>query len=239
MKPAPFDIVMADSVEAALAALRRAGGDAKVIAGGQSLVPMLNFRLLRPSLLVDINAVPGLAAIDGDADALRIGALVRHRQLETSPVIAACFPVITEAMAHVAHLAIRNRGTIGGSLAHADPAAELPMLALLLDAELEIASAAGRRRIAARDFFLGPLTVALEDSELVIGIRIAKLPPGTGWAFAEVARRSGDFALAAVAATLSVAGGVVRVARIAMAGVGDTPQRATAAEAMLAGGAIE
>ena len=141
MKPAAFDYVVADSVDAAVAALAGAGGDAKIIAGGQSLVPMLNFRLLRPSILVDINRIPGLAFIEDDGNAIRVGALTRHHRLETSPVIAQHLPVLASAMMHVAHLAIRNRGTIGGSLSHADPAAELPMMALLLDAELEITSA--------------------------------------------------------------------------------------------------
>ena len=145
----------------AVAALAAAGGDAKILAGGQSLVPMLNFRLLRPSVLVDINRIAGLAYIEETPQPIRIGALTRHFQLETSPVIARHLPVVSCAMTHVAHLAIRNRGTIGGSLSHADPAAELPMLALLLDAELHIASSSGKRTVAARDFFLDALTVDL------------------------------------------------------------------------------
>ena len=140
MKPAAFDYVVADSVEMAVASLAEAGGEAKIIAGGQSLVPMLNFRLLRPSVLVDINRIAGLAFIE-DEQTHPVGALTRHHQLETSPVIARHLPVLGHAMTHVAHLAIRNRGTIGGSLSHADPAAELPMMAVLLDAELHIASA--------------------------------------------------------------------------------------------------
>ena len=138
MKPPSFDYVLADTVEDALSALASLGPDAKIIAGGQSLVPMLNFRLLRPTTLVDINRIAGLSFINDEAQAIRIGALTRHHQLETSPVIAAHLPVIAEAMRHVAHLAIRNRGTIGGSLSHADPAAELPMMAVLLDAKLVI-----------------------------------------------------------------------------------------------------
>ena len=146
MKPAAFDYVVADSVDAACAALGR--GDAKIIAGGQSLVPMLNFRLLRPAILVDINRIPGLDFICEDDTAITVGALTRHHQLETSPVIARHLPVLSEAMRHVAHLAIRNRGTIGGSLSHADPAAELPMMAMLLDAaaarRLGVGNADGR-----------------------------------------------------------------------------------------------
>lgn len=236
MKPPPFEYVVADSVESAVAAL--AGSDAKVLAGGQSLVPMLNFRLLRPAILVDINRIPGLGFIRDDGDAISIGALTRHHQLETSDVIAAHLPVLSAAMTHVAHLAIRNRGTIGGSLSHADPAAELPMMALLLDATLIIASPEGTRSVAARDFFLGALSVDLAADEMVTEIALSKLPPGTGWGFEEVSRRHGDFALAAVAAALTVENGKIAQARIAMTGVDETAKRADEAEAMLAGPAL-
>jgi carbon-monoxide dehydrogenase medium subunit len=235
MKPAAFDYVVADSIDAAVKALAAAGGEAKLIAGGQSLVPMLNFRLLRPSILVDVNRIPGLAFIEETTDAIHVGALTRHHQLETSPAIARHLPVLAAAMAHVAHLAIRNRGTIGGSLSHGDPAAELPMLALLLDAALDIASASRRRTVAAKDFFLGALTVDLAADEMVTRIVFPKLPPATGWGFAEVARRSGDFAIAAVAATLTVADGTIEQARIAVTGVDETAKRAAEAEALLAG----
>lgn len=239
MKPAAFDYVVADSVEMAVASLAEAGGDAKIIAGGQSLVPMLNFRLLRPSVLIDINRIPGLAYIKEDEHAVRIGSLARHYRLETSAVIAKNFPVLSHAMTHVAHLAIRTRGTIGGSLSHADPAAELPMMALLLDAELRIISRAGRRVIAARDFFLEALTVALAHDEIITEIVLPKLPPQTGWGFEEVARRSGDFALAAVAATLTLSDGAITRARIAMTGIGPTAKRAHEAEELLAGRRLE
>ena len=235
MKPAAFDYVVAESVDAAVAALAAAQGEAKILAGGQSLVPMLNFRLLRPSVLVDINRIPDLAFIEERADAIVIGALTRHHRLETSPVIARHLPVVAEAMRHVAHLAIRNRGTIGGSLSHADPAAELPMLALLLDATFQVVSPNGPRTVAARNFFLGPLTVDLAPDELVTRIVFPRLPPATGWGFVEVARRSGDFALAAAAATLTLRDGVIGEARIAMTGVDETAKRASNAEAMLAG----
>jgi len=238
MKPPPFDYIVADSVEAAVAALAAAGGDAKILAGGQSLMPMLNFRLLKPSMLIDINRIPGLAFIDDAGDTIRVGALTRHHSLETSPLIARHFPALACAMTHVAHLAIRNRGTIAGSLSHADPAAELPMLALLLDAEITIAAPAGKRTIAARDFFIDALTVDLAADEMVTEIVLPKLPPSTGFGFEEVARRSGDFALAAVAATLTVAGGRVSQARIAMTGVAPTPRRASDAEALLVGNAL-
>jgi len=233
MKPAAFEYIVADSVEMAVASLAQAG-DAKIIAGGQSLVPMLNFRLLRPSVLVDINRIPDIAYVREDGGVIRIGALTRHHQLETSPVIARHFPVLTEAMAHVAHLAIRNRGTIGGSLSHADPAAELPMMALLLDAELRVVSASGARTVAARDFFRDALSVDLAEDEIVTEVVLPKLP-NTGWGFAEVARRSGDFALAAVAVTLALSDGKIAQARIAMTGVAPTARRVTEAEMLLIG----
>jgi carbon-monoxide dehydrogenase medium subunit len=239
MKPASFDYIVAESIEMAVASLAEAGPDAKIIAGGQSLVPMLNFRLLRPSLLVDINRIPGLASIEETETGIRVGALTRHHQLEMSPIIGRHLPVLSCAMTHVAHLAIRNRGTIGGSLSHADPAAELPMMALLLDAALHIASASGKRTVAARDFFLDALTVDLAAGDMVTEIMLPKLPPRTGWGFEEVARRHGDFALAAVAATLTASGGVIAQARIALTGVGPTALRALAAEAMLVGQSLE
>jgi carbon-monoxide dehydrogenase medium subunit len=214
----------------AVASLAEGGGDAKIIAGGQSLVPMLNFRLLRPSVLIDINRIGDLAFIEEAGKKIRVGALTRHYQLETSPIIGRHLPVLASAMTHVAHLAIRNRGTIGGSLSHADPAAELPMMALLLDAELHIASASGKRTIAASDFFVGALTVDLARDDIVTEIVLPKLPPKTGWGFEEVARRSGDFALSA---------GVISQARIALTGVGATPIRVAQAEALLVGQAHE
>ena len=238
MKPAAFEYIVADSVEMAVASLAQAG-DAKIIAGGQSLVPMLNFRLLRPAILVDINRIPGLAYVREDEDAIRIGALARHHQLETSPVIAAHLPVLAEAVKHVAHLAIRNRGTIGGSLSHADPAAELPMMAMLFDAELRVASASGTRTVAARDFFQDALSVDLAEDEIVTEIALPKLPPHTGWGFEEIARRSGDFALAAVGVTLTLRDGAIAQARIAMTGVAPTPRRAGAAESMLVGARLD
>jgi carbon-monoxide dehydrogenase medium subunit len=239
MKPAPFDYIAATSVDMAAAALADGGDDAKIIAGGQSLVPLLNFRLLRPSILIDINRIESLAFISETATDIRVGALTRHYQLETSPVIARHLPVLSCAMTHVAHLAIRNRGTIGGSLAHGDPAAELPMMALLLDAELHIGSVAAARITAARDFFLDALTVDLNAGEIVTEIALPKLPPQTGWGFAEVSRRRGDFALAAAAATLAVAAGAIVEARIALSGIGRTAVRATTAESLLVGHALE
>ena len=235
MKPPPFDYFAADCVEAAVQALNDAGGDGKIIAGGQSLMPMLNFRLLRPAILIDINRIPDLAYVRDDGDEIRIGPLTRHRTLETSTIIATQFPVLHEAMGYVAHLAIRNRGTIGGSLSHADPAAELPMMSLLLEARLEVQSSSGRRTIEARDFFLGALTTALEEDEMLAEVRLPKLPQGAGWAFEEVARRSGDFALASVAVVITGDGETISDLRIGMMGVGETPMRATEAESILTG----
>ena len=226
MKPAPFAYAAPKSVDEAVALLAEHGGEARLLAGGQSLVPMLNFRLLEPALLVDINRIAELDGIAEAAGALRLGALVRHRALETSPLIAKRFPIIAAAMAEVAHLAIRNRGTIGGSLAHADPAAELPLLALLLEARITAVSTQGRRVIAAADFFTAALTTALAADEILTEIELPDPPEGSGWGFAELARRAGDFALAAVGVIIAEAGGVCRTAHIAMAGVGPTPLRA-------------
>ncbi len=239
MKPAPFDYVLADSLEGALSALAAADGAGKLLAGGQSLMPMLNFRLARPNVLIDISRLPDLAYIREETGAIRIGALTRHYQLETSPVIKSHLPVLSEAMNHVAHLAIRNRGTIGGSLSHADPAAELPMMALLLDAKIQIRSQGGARTSTALEFFKSALTTSLAPDEMVTEIEVGKLDAQTGWGFEEIARRDGDFALAAVAAILNVAHGRVAQARIAMMGVGETPLRATAAEALLTGAQID
>jgi CO/xanthine dehydrogenase FAD-binding subunit len=235
MKPAPFDYARPESVEEAVALLAEHGGEAKVLAGGQSLVPLLNFRMLRPGILVDINRLEELEHLSEAGDGLGIGALARHHALETSPLVHARFPVLAEAMTHVAHLAIRNRGTIGGSLAHADPAAELPMMAVLFDAEIHTRSANGARRHAARDFFAGPLTTALAEDELVTEIVLPALPPGAGWGFEEFALRAGDFAIAAAAATITVADGKVAEARLAVTGVDETPLRLGEIEAALGG----
>lgn len=239
MKPPAFEYVAANSIDMAIESLAEAGDEAKIIAGGQSLIPMLNFRLLRPSVLIDINRITGLGFIDDTATEIRIGALTRHYQLETSPVIAQHLPILACAMRHVAHLAIRNRGTIGGSLSHADPAAELPMMVLLLEAELHIASVAGKRTVTPRDFFLDALTVNLAGGDLVTEITLPKLPPKTGWGFEEVARRHGDFALTAVAATVTLSDGAIVQARIALTGVGPTALRVPEAEALLIGCALD
>jgi CO/xanthine dehydrogenase FAD-binding subunit len=235
MKPPPFDYARPESVDEAVALLAQHGGGAKILAGGQSLVPLLNFRLLRPTVLIDINRLTALAGVDDTSGGLRIGALTRHHALETSPLVRERFPFLTEAMAHVAHLAVRNRGTIGGSLAHADPAAELPMIAVLLDAEIHTRAPGATRVRAAADFFCGALTTALGDDELVTGIVLPALPSGTGSAFAEVARRHGDFAIAAAAAAITLTEGTVTAARLAVTGVDETPLRLRQVEAELVG----
>lgn len=236
MKPAPFRYVCAASVEEAVAALAAHGGDAKILAGGQSLVPMLNFRLIDTPVFVDINRIEGLAGISEHGDGgLRIGALTRHFAIETSGLVRQRFPVVHEAMKHVAHLAIRNRGTIGGSLSHADPAAELPAMAVLLEATVRTASPSGGRAIPAGDFFLAPLTTVLEDDEVVTAVEFPPLPAGAGWGFEEFAQRHGDFAVAGAAAILTLRDGAVETARIALMGVHETPFRARRAEELLTG----
>jgi carbon-monoxide dehydrogenase medium subunit len=218
----------------AVAALAAAGEDGKIIAGGQSLVPMMNFRLLNPSVLIDINRIPGMGDIQEQPDGgLKIGALTRHHALETSAVVKRLYPVMHAAMQQVAHLAIRNRGTIGGSITHADPAAELPMLMKLLDAQITLISSKGTRTVEADDFFLGALTVDVQENELVTEINLPPLPQGAGWAFEEVARRAGDFALAAVGVVLHVEQDKIVEARIGLMGVADTPARMNEAETIL------
>lgn len=234
MKPPKFDYLRPATVEDAIAALLEAGGEGKIIAGGQSLVPMLNFRLLSPSVLIDINRIKALDYVrELPGGGLQIGALTRHHTLETSPLVKRLFPVLNAAMAHVAHLAIRNRGTIGGSITHADPAAELPLMMVLLDTRIGIVSPRGRREVEAAEFFVAALTSAVEEDEIVTDIALPALPAGAGWAFEEVARRSGDFALAAVGVILVVEGGRITEARIGVMGVGDTPMRIGDAEAAL------
>ena len=236
MKPPPFAYARADSVDEAVSLLAGRDGAARLLAGGQSLVPMLNFRLVHPALLVDINRIPGLSGIEEGDRSVGIGALTRHRQIEISEIVRVRFPILRAAVGHVAHLAIRNRGTLGGSLSHADPAAELPMIALLLDAKMSVTGPTGPpRRLAARAFFRSALTTALADDEMVTRVDLPFLPPVTGWGFEEVARRAGDFALAAAAATLTLAGGKVAEARLAVMGAHDTPLRIDRAEALLAG----
>lgn len=235
MKPACFDYVRAESIAHAVATLAAAGPDAKLIAGGQSLVPMMNFRLVKPSVLVDINRIAGLDRIACRGDRLHFGSLVRHRMTAQDEAVARHIPVLHLAMTHVAHLTVRNRGTFCGSVCHADPAAEMPMMTLLLDGAVHIASVRGERILAARDFFVGSLVTALEPDEMVTGIDLAIPAAGTGWAFEEFARRHGDYALAAIAVLLDRREGRACNVRIAMMGVADTPVRLAPVEAVLEG----
>jgi aerobic carbon-monoxide dehydrogenase medium subunit len=229
MKPAKFDYVLPSTVDAAVEALIAANGEGKVLAGGQSLLPLLNFRMARPAVLVDLNGIKGLSYIEDRGDRIAIGALTRHRELEHSPLIASKLPVMSAAMRHVAHLAIRNRGTIGGSLSHADPAAELPMLASFYEAGISVQGPAGRRTIAAEEFFVDALTNCLMPEDIVVEIEFPILKQD-GWAFEEVARRFGDFALASIAVSIRRGPSGLEAARVAVMGVADTPLRLRKAE---------
>jgi CO/xanthine dehydrogenase FAD-binding subunit len=235
MKPPAFKYVAVRTVDEAVKQLSLYGEKAKVLAGGQSLTPMLNFRLLHPEVLVDINPVKELDFVVERSGGLSIGALTRHRTIENSKLVREKYPLLAAAAEEVGHLAIRTRGTFGGSLAHADPAAEFPMIALLVDAEMKVRSAAGAKTIKAKDFFVSYLASALEEGQILTEVYLPGLPPHSGWGFNELCRRPGDFAIAAVAATVTMNGRKCAQARISMAGVGPTPLRAPAAEALLKG----
>ena len=232
MKPAQFDYVSPTTVDAAVEALVASNGEGKVLAGGQSLLPLMNFRMTRPTVLVDLNGIQGLSYIEDRGDSIAVGAMTRHRELELSPLIAMKLPVMSEAMRHVAHLAIRNRGTIGGSLSHADPAAELPMLATFYEAEITVQGPSGRRKVLAREFFVDALTNCLEPEDIVVEVEFPILKQD-GWAFEEVARRFGDFALASIAVSIRRGPTGIEAARVAVMGVADTPQRLKEAEGEL------
>ncbi len=237
MKPAPFDYLAPDSLAAALAALAEHGGEAKVLAGGQSLIPVMNFRLAQPVLLVDLNRLGDLAWVrPGEDGGLSLGAMTRQRRLERDPLVAERAPLLAEAMPWIAHPQIRNRGTLGGSLAHADPAAELPAVAMALGARLRLARAGGERWVGAEDFFQGLFTTALEPDELLVEVALPPPPPRTGWSFLEIARRHGDYAQVGIAALVTLGeDGKCREARLVYLSVGDRPVVATRAAALLAG----
>jgi carbon-monoxide dehydrogenase medium subunit len=242
VKPAPFAYARAKSLDHAIELLgsrSAADGDARVLAGGQSLIATLNMRLSHPALLVDINHVDGLDRIALKDGRLEIGALTRHAQAERSPDIARHAPLIALAMPHIGHPAIRNRGTLGGSIAFADPAAELPACLLALGGEVEIAGPAGRRTIKADDFFKRLFETALTPRDVLTAIRIPAADPGGRYGFAEFARRHGDYAMAGLAATARAEGGGLADIRLAYFGVGATPVRARKAEAALAGGNLD
>lgn len=239
MKPPPFEYVAPRSLDEALAALARGGPDAKVLAGGQSLIPLLNFRLARPSLLVDLNRIPDLAYLTPRRGGLAIGAMTRQVTIERQSDLAQTQPLLEEAIGWVGHPAIRSRGTVGGSLAHADPAAELPAVAICLDAQLQVVGPRGQRQVAADAFFQGYLSTALQPDEILVETWLPQLPPGTGQAWLEFARRHGDFALVGVAASITVVDEAVRDARIVLTGVGGKPVRAREAETLLLGRRID
>ena len=237
MKPAPFNLLRPRTVDEALALLRSHGDEAKILAGGQSLVPLMNFRLAQPRNLIDVNGVEGLDQIGLNDKTLTVGAMVRQRDVERSAVIAERLPILREAIEQVAHPAIRNRGTVGGSLVHADPSAELPLLAVALDATYHLRSAGASRRVAAKDFYQGYLLTDIAPDELLVAVDFHLPPRNCGWCCAEIARRHGDFAIVAVAVLLDCGGDrTINFARVALGGVGPAPQRASAVEQALLGG---
>jgi carbon-monoxide dehydrogenase medium subunit len=238
LKPPPFEYVAATSLDEALSALAEGGEDAKVLAGGQSLIPLLSLRLAHPSLLVDLNGVAELGSLEQVDGSVVVGATVRHRTVERSDLVRKQLPLVSQVMPLIGHVAIRSRGTVGGSLAHADPAAELPAVALALGATFTVRSRdRGERTIAADDFFQGYFTTSLEPDEILCSVAFPTATALTGYAVDEVARRHGDFALVGAVAAVSVEDGRIGDARIAIINVADRPIRATEAEGSLAGGA--
>ena len=236
MKPAAFEYFTPATVDEAVALLAEHGGEAKPLAGGQSLIPAMNFRLARPALLVDLNRVSELAYVRAESGGVALGAMTRQRAVERSDVVARAAPLLAEAMPAIAHPQIRNRGTIGGSIAHADPSAELPAVMLALDAWFRAKSSSGERSIPAGEFFKGMLETALEPGELLVEIAVPALPASSGTAFLEVARRHGDYALVGVAAIVTLdPRGRCKEARIGLLSVGDGPVLATEAGKGLSG----
>jgi carbon-monoxide dehydrogenase medium subunit len=235
VKPPPLTYFAPSTVEEAVGLLERFGDEAKIIAGGQSLVPLLNMRLARPAALIDINRISALDSITVDDSALVVGAGVTTRTLERHPAVGERLPVLVELAKWVGHPQIRNRGTVCGSIVHADPAAELPAGALALDAVVTVAGPRGRRDIAVQDFYLGYMATALGPDELVTQVRFPIPPPGTGWSVQEVARRHGDFAVVGAIALLRIAEGRVGSASIVSFGVGGRPLRFPEVEAALIG----
>jgi CO/xanthine dehydrogenase FAD-binding subunit len=236
VKPPPFEYDDPGTLDEALALLAVHGDEAKVLAGGQSLVPLLNFRLARPERLIDINALAELDYVRFDDGVLRIGALTRHSTLERSAETALRVPLLIEAVRLVGHVQIRNRGTVGGSVAHADPAAELPVALAALDASYRARSQSGERVLRSDELFLMQLTTALRPDELLTEIEVAVPPPRTGSAFVEFARRHGDFALGGATALLTLgADGACERARVALLAAGSTPMRVPEVEDWLVG----
>jgi CO/xanthine dehydrogenase FAD-binding subunit len=233
MKPASFEYYDPTTLDEALDLMSRFGDEARPLAGGQSLVPLMNFRLLRPAHLIDLNGVSELSYLKTENGVLRIGATTRQRALERSADVARRWPLLREATSFIGHIQIRTRGTVGGSLAHAFPSAELPMAMVTLDASFVLRAKNNQRTIGAEDFFLSYMTTALEPGELLAEIKVPSLPTNTGWSYQEVSRRHGDFALAGAASVLALdANGHVQHARLTLTGT--TPIR-TRAEQLLLG----
>jgi carbon-monoxide dehydrogenase medium subunit len=236
MKPAPFKYYAPTSVPEVLELLNEYGYDAKILAGGQSLVPMMNFRLVQPAVLVDINNIPELSGIQVDGKGVKMGAMVRHSQAEQDPLIKERAPLIHETMPQIATVQIRNRGTIGGSLSHADPSAELVVVSTALEAEFRIKSQAGERVVPASDFFVGLLMTVMEPQEMLLEVSIPALPQRSGWSLKEIARRPHDFALMGVAAVLTLdKKDRCQDARLVYLSAGDGPVSAPEAAGMLKG----
>jgi len=239
LKPAPFAYQKARTLKEAVALLAKHKDDARLLAGGQSLIATLNMRLSQPALLIDINGIKGLDGIAKKGKFVEIGALARHAQVERSPVIAAHAPLIARAMPHIGHPAIRNRGTFGGSIAFADPAAELPACLVALDGEVDIAGPKGRRKVKADAFFKGLFETALRPQEMVAAVRFAAADKNSRVGFAELARRHGDYAIVGLAATAKADGKGLKDVRLAFFGIGATPVRARKSETALAKGDID
>lgn len=233
VKPAWFDYFAPRTLEEALQILGDAGREGRVLAGGQSLMPMLNFRILSPAVVVDINRIEALNRLHAGTDGLTVGALVRHADLLRNPDVREGWPMLAEATTQVAHMAIRNRGTVCGSVSHNDPSAEHPSVLVTMDGTVVIAGTAGRRELPAEKFFTGMLSNALEPGEMVVELRYPRPPIGTGAAFVEFARRLGDFAIAGAAAMLTIRDGLCESARLTIVGMGEGPFRVHAAEEML------
>lgn len=238
MKPCKYTYLAPTSRAQMLEWKAEYGSDGRVIAGGQSLVPMMNFRLVAPSALIDLNCLPELAYIKESDGFVRVGAMTRYRTIEFSSLIADKLPLLAQAVKHVAHLPIRTRGTLGGSLAHADPAAEMPMVLLALDGSVRVESIQGSREIAAVDLFESMFTTSIEPDEVVTEIRFPQPTGRVTYGFEEVARRAGDFAIAAVAATLEMDGNSCRRTRVAIAGVETVQARLNSTERILEGQAL-
>jgi carbon-monoxide dehydrogenase medium subunit len=239
LKPAPFEYRTPATLREAIDHLA-ADADSVLIAGGQSLMPILAFRLAAPSVLVDLRRVPGLGHIGIDTDGVRLGALVRWRDIEDDARLATAHPLLREAISHVAHYQIRNRGTVGGSLAHADPAAELPGIAVTCDAEIVLVGAAGTRRVGAGEFFTGALSTVRRPDEIITEVHLPFWPRNRRWAFQEFAQRQGDFALAGIALFYDAdAHGRVCNAHVGVIGACDRPHRLTAVETMLNGHTLD